>query len=359
MSQEKMLRVPSSVGQKGILTMTNLDETESNPLFFIVGRGRSGTTLLSRMLAQHSELSVAPEGFFAMNLRARFGNAHWDDRTIERFCDALVLENRMKTWGLELDEVSSRLHAALPALNYQRACAVVYRCHAECTLGQPGARLFGDKNPHYSLMVGTLLKQFPDARFVHVVRDPRDNVLSFRSVPFDVNTVSGLAARWRAYNEVIERAVRTAPERFLRVRYESLVAQPTLELTRICGFLGVPFEPQLLAFFEQPQVNFYGEGSRWFSQLKQPVDGRHVNKWAQALSKGELVEIEGLCGATMKRLGYTPVTGAGLAGIPVRSLAGALRGLVGLLAERALFSALPLGLRTEVINRHRAQTGRT
>ena len=71
-------------------------------IFFIVGRGRSGTTLLSRMFAKHPQIAVAPEGFFAMSLERRYGSGAWDASRIDAFGRDLLLENRMRTWKLDV-----------------------------------------------------------------------------------------------------------------------------------------------------------------------------------------------------------------------------------------------------------------
>jgi len=234
-------------------------------MFFILGRGRSGTTLLSRMLGMHDNIVVAPEGFFAMNLWRRYGRKPFTEAQVDDFCRDLLRENRMQTWNLDTTDVAIRLRSALSAMHgavsYSRACELVYESYAHVTLGKVSARLFGDKNPHYALLVERLLKTFPHARFLHMVRDPRDNILSYKSVPFDVNDSRALAYRWRAYNLRLLRAQAAAPDRFLQVRFEDLLANADAELGRVCEFLGIAYEPSMLSFFEESPVDFYGQGS--------------------------------------------------------------------------------------------------
>ena len=296
-----------------------------------------------------------------MNLRRRYGRKPFTESHISNFCRDLVLENRMKAWALDLADLEERLQQAIArhpsGLDYGRVCELVYESYAKVVAGKTTARLFGDKNPHYALLVHQLLKVFDRARFVHVVRDPRDNVLSYKSVPFDVENTSALAYRWRAYNQHILRAQRAAPDRFLRIRYEDLLAEPEHTLQELCQFLGLSYESSMLGFFEEHPSNFYGEGSAWFGNLGRPLDTAQANKWQSQLASNEVADIEAICGQLLTTFGYSRVA----ADRPLRQLLrapGIALGVLSVLAEQATFAALPPELRIEIINRYRKQSGR-
>ena len=325
-------------------------------LFFIVGRGRSGTTLLARMLTQHPQLVVAPEGFFALSLRRRYLHARWDDACIDAFCRDVVRENRMRTWRLDLDALAGRLRAHREGLDYAGACRLVYYAYAADVVGRPQVRGIGDKNPHYALFVPALIELFPGARFVHIVRDPRDNVCSYRNVPFDLGNVAALAYRWRRYNEEIMAMRRSHPDRFLQVRYEDLVAEGERELERVSDFVGVRFDAAMLRFHEASDDGFYGRKSRWFSELRKPLDDGRVARWREQLGPRELQAIAAICGAQAHELGYDLGTDARLG---LRMRAGALVGRSSVAAERWVFGVVPHELRSALINTYRRASGRT
>src|SRR4029450_6951764 len=102
-----------------------------------------------------------------------------------------------------------------------------------------------------------LERVFPDARYVHLVRDGRDAALSFfemrRRPRFNVARPRGLASfasHWRLEVEgARQRGSRLAP-RYPELRYEDLVREPETELRRICDFLELEFEPAMLAYHE-------------------------------------------------------------------------------------------------------------
>jgi hypothetical protein len=325
-------------------------------VFFVVGRGRSGTTLLGRMLARHPAMDVAPEGFFIMNLLGRYGRGPWDRARIESFCRDLVLENRMRTWNLDVDRLQRRLEDRLPDLDFRGACHAVYGSYAGDTRGRTGVRMVGDKNPHYALFAGRLAREFPGARFVHITRDPRDNVQSYRKVPFDVNDVAALADRWCRYNRSVMAVARQHPDRFHRVAYEDLVSGPEAVLEGICQFLGLDFDPAMLSFHEDRPEGFYGEGSPWFEKLSGPLDAGQARKWESEMSEADIATVEAVAGSLMDELGYAR---SGRGRPPLGWRARSLFGWSTVVAERVLFGVVPANWRSWVINAHRARSGRT
>lgn len=328
----------------------------TSKLFFLVGRGRSGTTLLSRMLLKHPEIVVAPEGFFAVSLERRYGDGDWNASRAEAFCRDLLLENRMKTWKLDVDALRARLAEQAQTLSYPEVCRLVYENHARA-IGKADARWLGDKNPHYALFVRRIARRFSDARFVHIVRDPRDNVCSYRTVPFDLGNIAALADRWRRYNEEILAAQRLKPERFVTLRYEDLLADPTRVLTRVCRFLEVEFDTAMLSFHEADPQGFYGERSRWFAGLRKPLDPSRSERWQDELSEANVRQIEAICGSLARELGYEIGEDRSLGASPAGRL-GQLLGWGSVAAEKLVFRGLPVGARSAFINLYRRSSGR-
>ncbi len=324
-------------------------------IFFVVGRGRSGTTLLSRMLGQHPQLAMAPEGFFLLNLQRKYRAGPWSERRVKAFCRDLVRENRMRSWGLDLGRLAARLNERRGRLTYTEACRLVYLSYAEDTLGRAAPKWIGDKNPHYALMIPRLQRVFPHARFVHITRDYRDNIHSYRGLPFDLANHAALAQRWKSYNQAILRASRRRPERFLWLRYEDLLAYPEHELGRICSFLGVELDRRMLDFHATADDTFYGRKSPWFDNLRKPLDPSQAGK-GQQLPATAMHDAELICGAFGEGFGYH--ASANGSALPLRARAGAFYGWCSVQAEKALFGAAPVGLRTGLINVYRRLSGR-
>jgi hypothetical protein len=316
-------------------------------MFFIVGRGRSGTSLLGRMLDSHPAIGVAPEALFVLHLWRRYGARELDEPAVHRFVRDLWREERLRRWRLEPTEVERQLAALAPA-SFARLCATVYALHATAS-DKPDALLLGDKNPHYALFVDCLAEIFPRARFVHLVRDYRDNILSYQNVRFDLASVSALAYRWRRYNQEIVRSSRRFPAQFLRMRYEDLVDRPESTLEEVCRFLGLAFEPSMLDFHTRRPDFLPG----WHRLLDQPLAGSQVAKWRGGLGPAALAIADRVCQPLGAELGYQPAADGATR---LRVAPGVFLGWSVTELERSLFR-LPLEPRTAIIRAYRRLTG--
>ena len=133
---------------------------------------------------------------------------------------------------------------------------------------------------------------FPAARFIHLLRDPRDCAKSAIGAGFAANVYFGLNP-WIESEASWERLrARLSPDQFIEVRYEQLVAQPVQELTRICAFIGVAFEPQMLDLsattYDTPSPRF-------------------ANQWRRSMSPLDVYLVEARVGPLMAARGYKPV----------------------------------------------------
>jgi len=320
-------------------------------MFFIVGRGRSGSTLLVRMLDAHPSIAVAEESLFIMSLAARYSRGPWDEHRVRRFARDIWYEERMRRWGLQPDALEESLVRTARGATFAGLCAGVYAASAEIR-GKGAAQLLGDKNPHYALFVPELAQLFPRARFIHLVRDYRDNILSYRDVRFDLFSVGGLAYRWRRYNEAILAVAQHQPERFLRVRFEDLVAEPESSLRRICAFLEVPFITDLLRFHERSaRVEL-----PWHQHASRSPDPVRTARWRHAMTARQRAVADRLCQPLGEALGYPPVRAALSGRASVGVAASAALGRVVTRTEKGLFR-LPLLLRARLIRLYRIATG--
>ena len=320
-------------------------------MFFILGRGRSGTTLLSRLLDAHPAIAVAPESLFVMNLYRRYRRGGWTERRIRAFSRDMWLEERMRRWRLDRAKVEERLLALVGEADFSRLCTEVYAAGAEAR-GKRGAVLLGDKNPGYSLFGKELAALFRRSRFIHLVRDYRDNVLSFQSVQFDLSSVSALAYRWLYFNRCIAQAARRFPRRFFTLRFEDLINEPRVWLERLCQFLGIPFSSQMLDSSQGREVE---ARLPWHPHLGSPLDPAQAGKWRTAMSVKDGRRADWVCQPFAAGFGYEPSESDGELG-PIAASLGMVWGRLVSVAERLLFR-LPVRLRTRIIHGYRIATG--
>lgn len=327
---------------------TNSVPSPEERLWFLVGRGRSGTELLRSILDAHSGISVAPEALFVLILARAYGRGTWDERRVRRFGRDLFLFDRMRLWDVTRENLEKTWSALPPDAGFARRCAAVYEAHAAAH-GKSEGCLLGDKNPTFSLFVDELMDLFPRAKFVHVVRDYRDNVLSHRNVPFDLNSIPALAYRWKRYNEAILAAAARAPERFHRVRYEDLVRSPIPVIEGLCDFLGVQSEEATLQAREREDAS----APSWHPHRSRPIDADRAGRWQRGFSPKEIATIDRICQPLGEECGYAPAAADALRSGWRRGVA---LGWAVTQSERLLFR-FPVAAQALILGAYRHFTG--
>ena len=292
--------------------------------FFIVGSGRSGTTLLRTILGAHSELAVTPETHY-MKRAYREGAAENDEpEDFAAFWREFVEWRRFK--DVKVDPTSVlRLVDRAGRRDFRTVFAAVLRAYGQAM----GKRRVGEKTPGHYRYLDKIFSWFPEAKIVVVRRDPRDVVASHLRSPWVTEQIAPgrlaapLVRRLRLFH-VAERALlwRQAYGTFLAgasedprmhvVVYEQLVRQPAQEVAGICAFLEEQYEPSMLHSREghTPSSDRNGFWNDWVDQhhkkASAPLTTASVGRWRNALSQTETEVIESICGRTMEHYGYEP-----------------------------------------------------
>lgn len=276
--------------------------SQGAPAFpFIVARGRSGTTLLRAMLDAHPSMCLPGESHFVVQFakrRARYETT--DGFEVGRFTRDLLEHWAFRRWSLSDSAVLEALEAT-PPTNLSGAIRSVYASYASVQ-GKPR---YADKTPSYVLHVGSLAEMFPEAVFIHLIRDGRDVALSYLATDFGVSTLGQAAIHWDRF----VRAGRSAgallgPTRYREVRYEELVREPVRVLGEICTFVGLPFDDRMLRYFEKAGAFVPGlSHSEHHQNLYQPPTVG-LRDWRRQLSTSDVAVFESLAGDLLDELGY-------------------------------------------------------
>ena len=277
-----------------------------NPPLVVLGVSRSGTTLLRVILDRSPGLAIPDESFFVPLLARRHGKAV----EVASFLDDVARIHAIRDWGLSIADVAPRIRSGMPT---GEAIAAIYDAYAEAA-GKPR---WGDKTPMYMRHLSLLDELFPDARYVHLIRDGRDAALSFLQMPEGTytrtwahpTTPAEFACLWR--KEVTDaRALgrRVGTARYHEVRYEALVADPDATVRAICAFADAPFEPAMLDYAGAVDVSSKPHQQRL---LTPPTTG--VRSWRDDMSAQDVAGFEEVAGDLLSELGYE-VRSAGTAG---------------------------------------------
>ena len=270
--------------------------TPGGPPLLILGVRRSGTTLLRVMLDRHSQLAVPDESYFVPQLADR----HLRRVEPDAFIDDLRRIDTLADWNVPLDKVRTRLR---PGMAVGEAIATVYAVYAE----EQGKPRWGDKTPMYMQNLRLLARLFPDAHFVHLIRDGRDAALSFLAMPRGIvtetwmhpRTPADFAAQWRIEAAAARRLGRRVGPRYLEVRYEDLVADVEAVLRRICDFARLEYEPAMADYAGNVDVSAKPHQQR----LTQPPT-KGVRDWRTQMPSNDVAAFEHVAGDLLRELGY-------------------------------------------------------
>lgn len=278
------------------------DTATSFQAVFIVGCPRSGTTLMQRMLDAHPDVAVAPETFFIRRFwrrRADYGDLERDAH-FERLLRDITAMPEFAEMGLDADAF------AVAAREGPRTYAAVFRLLLDRFAAKRGARVVGEKTPNHVLYLPTLHAFFPEARFIHVVRDVRAVVSSWQSVPWSSGRPWRDAEVWVEYVAAGRAAACWLGEALCVVHFEDLVRTPAAVLRRVSRRLGIAYDPAMLAFHEHTPRTVNVEREPWKEGVTQPLDPATAEQWRDRLTPHQVAQVEAVAGAEMAHWGYVP-----------------------------------------------------
>lgn len=237
------------------------ENIHSIPLFFILGRTRSGTTMLRSMFDAHPNVTIPPEFPVLASVKSLL-NSEWNVQTIERFVELAAANRKFVNIALKPDEIKDALLSEFEknkSLTFKLAVKItlsLYRSafHKDIVLA------LGDKNPLYSLYPKEIRQVFPDAKFIFLRRHLFSVVDSVRKTNFELHWPAVIALKWNNSLKKAQHEVEKHPLLCVCVRYEDIVTNPETELKVLCDFIGIPFTLQMLAFNDPEKLSdIYGE----------------------------------------------------------------------------------------------------
>jgi hypothetical protein len=271
------------------------------PFPYIVGMTRSGTTLLRAMLASHADLDIPDEAPFVIDMSLspeRYEGS--DGLDLQAFVSDLRRHRSFRAFGLPEDEVRSILQQEDPR-SFSDAIRSLFRAHA----AKLNKSRYGHKTPSAVNLMPHLSDLFPEALFIHMIRDGRDVALSHTSIESGIHTVGEVAVLWK---NVVTRG-RTdgetlGPERYLEVQYEDLVDDPESVLRTVCGALELSFEGAMLRYYERATeiIGSPEEAPLHKSVYLPPTTG--LRDWRRQMSRSDVETFEAVAGDLLAELGY-------------------------------------------------------
>jgi hypothetical protein len=280
------------------------DFASSSPPLFIVGCGRSGTTLLRMMLHAHPALSIPQESHFIYRIarsRARGGwPATLDAEGWEHLVTYLDNTPHLDAWEFDRSAVRSRLEA-LDDHTHGAAFEALFREY----LDQQGGTRWGDKTPQHVQYMLLLDRLFPHSRYVHVVRDGRDVALSLMTRKWGPRRMelAGYYWSWLVLSGVLAGEL-LGPERYREVRFEDLVMHPEATLRQLSAWLDLPYRPEMLDYHATEAAHTYARGGVVARRLTEPPDPSRLYQWRKKMKSRDHRVFVRQAGGLLAYLGY-------------------------------------------------------
>jgi hypothetical protein len=271
------------------------------------------------MLNAHPKVAVPPESRFVVDLYRS------DDVQVEAFLEQLEGHPRWISWDTPIEDVRAQL-TGMTTVTYPEAIEAAYMAYAQ----NRNKKRYGDKTPRYIEDLPLLSRLWPEAKFVHLVRDGREVALSYADVPFGPSTVAKAAALWKARVKLgMERGRPLGTARYVELRYERLLVNPQEEVEGLCSFLDLEFDSAMLDYSERARSEVLDR-----AKLYNPNVMRSITKtrsWDEQMPRSQVEVFEAVAGDALTELGYerafpSPSLGArmaslaGRAGLPVGRL---------------------------------------
>lgn len=215
--------------------------------FFIIGSGRSGTTLLRRLLLAHDDLFIPPElSVFGRCIQVwrRVHCLEWD-YMVRLVLSLFEYQPDLEIPGESLRPLARKLNS-VDISERSLACVINLLMRTLAERFGTTCTVWGEKSPVHTFVIDRLLTVFPDAKLIHVLRDGCDVVPSYIESGIYTNMISA-AHRWKASTAIARRACKTQPAFSHVVRYEHLVQQPESTLMKLCEFLAIPYSSNMLS----------------------------------------------------------------------------------------------------------------
>lgn len=269
---------------------------------FTFGFERSGTTLLSMLLGAHPNLAVpfSPTGLWYRYYQ-KLGEYGQLRSTADRDCliRDILQEERIQIWDAapSPEDISKRISDC----EYRTVVSAFHQVYAD----------FHDKGFWALHDIATLYEMpianhwFPDARFLHIVRDVRDVALSHKSYRYGSSNSCEVALAWRE-------AVRTnlmmgrilGPKRYFVVRFEDLIETPEQTLGNVCDFLGIGFDVSMMNYVEDVNRKVPSSKRSLWPALGGALDRSKIGRWRKELKTYEVAVIHEIASDLMIECGY-------------------------------------------------------
>jgi hypothetical protein len=285
---------------------------------FIMSSERSGSNLVRKMLGSHSKVAAPPPPHMWTHLSRIapcFGSLSDADNLdgLLRAAAAMInVPNSHLAWGYDADLDVVRSLIKTPNLS-----GVISALHEDYAIRLDKSFWVCKENSLY-MHAHQIREALPDTRFIYLTRDGRDYAASIKKVPTHDQHIFFIAREWHTeqfmcinvYQDLASHGCITL------LRYEELIENPERELRRLCDFLELDYEPEMLAYHETRDARDDAHKTDYWKNLSRPVMSSNKAKFTTELSADEISLFEYVARSSLTVLGYPLFSPQPLRGLP-------------------------------------------
>ena len=269
-----------------------------NPVY-IAGLERSGTSLIYALLGSHPSIAMTRRTNLWTHFYGQYGDLG-QPKNFERCLAMMLRYKRIVRLQPDPERVRREFYQGEPS--YARLFALLESHYAE----RQGKTRWGDKSLNTERYADLIFDAYPNARIIHMIRDPRDRYASaLKRWGVSRGGVGAGSAAWLWSLEMAQRNRRRYPDRYMILRYETLVFLPEESMRTICAFIGEPYSPLMLTM--SADQRFHDEGGNSSYERVEPgrISTGSVGRFRGVMSRRQIAYMERVLGPQMSAFDYT------------------------------------------------------
>lgn len=276
--------------------------------FIILGSGRNGSTLLGLLLNNHSKLFLPPEQFalpYSILKWRLHLHKNWNKFTSVVLYD---FSRSNANWDLQPHDYEKIREVLVSFDPVYRNVGNIYReiYHYYSQKIDGNANMTGDHSPIMTTFFRQIEPEFPETKYIFLVRHPLDVILSHLKME-GRKTLNALQAakKWKESLNIYDYLSSSHPEKVIMIKYEDIILNTNHEMNRITSFLDIPFETAIT----KQKANQDNDAMRvgklsHHSNLYKPLFKDSINKWKREMDKHTIQSVGPYILGPATKIGY-------------------------------------------------------
>ncbi|MBN2683448.1 MAG: sulfotransferase [Bacteroidales bacterium] len=261
----------------------NKDILDQTNFFFIIGRPRSGTTLIRTLFDAHPNVCIPLETRVIPNLYPKYGHLNkWTKTKLKSFYFDATRQLHFNNWTANREKLLADLLSMEGKASYADVVKVFYLNYISF-FNKEQITLIGDKTPYNLHYLPILKSVFPEAKYINIIRDPHEHILSMKKVDFGSSNTAKLSYHWNLANKIVNKFKDKNQNNFKTVIFEEFLINPEIILKEWCSFLSIDYKKEVLNFYQAKDdvCDVYSKEKieKHFKSLFQPIKPNAGKNW--------------------------------------------------------------------------------